>query len=369
MKKLYVRVAFLILVLSLSVSLNANTSMMGQPPLPQLAANKTPAIKIDPRTGRHKVTFSVLIYNIAGLPWPIKSGRGERLDLIAEEFARMREKGTAPDLVLLQEAFMDQSRDIIFAGGYENYITGPATEDIVEGASAAAPQEFIAARNPWRGETWGKVINSGLYIMSKFPIVEEYETAFPRQDCAGWDCLANKGVMMAGIRIPGVPFLIDVANTHMNSKGPSSGVDLHRTTAAQRLQVDTIHTLLNRTDHTGRPLIMAGDFNLKGLPEMVDYFRRGRDSRRVGLLARQYCLDPGNGCDVRMPLESNTPWLDTNDLQAFHGGDRVRLRPLRVEVLFDEKVGDEPLSDHDGYLVHYELSWHPDDFPTQIAGL
>ncbi|WP_417316867.1 hypothetical protein [Emcibacter sp.] len=364
MKMLKPRRLFFVAALSLGLSLNANTSITGHPPLPQTAVSKTPDITIDPVSGEHRVRFSVLIYNIAGLPWPVKSGRAERLALIAGEFARLREQGRAPDLVLLQEAFMEESRDIIHLGGYPNYVTGPAAEEIVEEASPGTPRDFLAARSSWRGETWGKVMNSGLYILSDFPITGHEKTAFPRRDCAGWDCLANKGVMMASVHIPGVPFAIDVANTHMNSKGPSSGVDLGRTTAAQKLQLDTIHGLVARHSRIERPLVLAGDFNLKGLPEMVDYLRQ----RQGHSLASEYCLNARN-CDMRLTAGSPTPWLDSNDLQAFRSAEGARLRPIKIELMFDENVGEEPLSDHDGYLVHYELSWQPEDFPQLTAGL
>ena len=355
------KVLFFVGVLSLGLALNANTSITGQPPLPQAAATKSPVIGIDPVSGEHTATFSVLIYNIAGLPWPVKSGRAERLALIADKFARLREEGRAPNLVLLQEAFMEESRDIIHAGGYRNYVAGPQAADVVEGASPKASPEFLRDRRNWRGETWGKVMNSGLYILSDFPIVAAHKTAFPRLDCAGWDCLANKGVMMARIRIPGVPFAIDVANTHMNSKGPSSGVDLGRTSAAQKLQLDTLHDLVERNSHAARPLIVAGDFNLKGLPHMVDDLRRN-DGRSF---ASEYCRD-AESCHMGL---SGAPWLESNDLQAFRSADSARLRPVRVELVFDEIVDGKPLSDHDGYLVHYELRWTPAQLPRQTAGL
>jgi hypothetical protein len=53
-------------------------------------------------------TFSVMTYNVEGLPWPIRSGRGDKLKAIGRELAAMREKGVEPDVVLLQEGFRDE---------------------------------------------------------------------------------------------------------------------------------------------------------------------------------------------------------------------------------------------------------------------
>ena len=38
-------------------------------------------------------------------------------------------------------------------------------------------------------------------------------------------------------------------------------------------------------------------------------------------------------------------------------GDTVSVRPLRVEAMFDGGESGPELSDHDGFLVTYELSW------------
>ncbi|MFC7048371.1 endonuclease/exonuclease/phosphatase family protein [Emcibacter nanhaiensis] len=369
MKMPRLKVLFFVGVLSLGWSSGANTSMTGQPPLPQSAATKTPAVEIDPDTGEHKISFSVLIYNIAGLPWPIKSGRAKRLAMIADKFAQLRSQGRAPDLVLLQEAFMDESRDIIQAGGYRNYIAGPRADDVVEGASPDASADFLDDLRNWRGETWGKVMNSGLYILSDFPIVGAHKAAFPRRDCAGWDCLANKGVMMAWVRIPGVPFPLEVVNTHMNSKGPSSGVDYSRTSAAQKLQLGGMRRLIEQNSDSDNPLIVAGDFNLKGLPELVEQLKRHSSPRPAQQFSREYCLEAASGCELRLDVKSATPWLDSNDLQAFDSGRHAHLRPVRVELIFDEIIDGEPLSDHDGYLVQYELRWIPEQIPQQTAGL
>ncbi len=36
--------------------------------------------------------------------------------------------------------------------------------------------------------------------------------------CAGFDCLANKGVMMVHVDLPGLPEGLDIVNTHMNAR-------------------------------------------------------------------------------------------------------------------------------------------------------
>ena len=54
---------------------------LAPPPLPALGEA---AVQVDPRTGEHSVELSVLTYNVAGLPWPRRSGTGRAMQRIAE---------------------------------------------------------------------------------------------------------------------------------------------------------------------------------------------------------------------------------------------------------------------------------------------
>lgn len=66
-----------------------------------------------------------------------------------------------------------------------------------------------------------------------------------------------------------------------------------------------------------------------------------------------------------MSWDGDEPWMDTQDLQFFWPGDRVAIRPIRVEAMFDGGESGPVLSDHDGFLVTYELRWAA----TPAAGL
>jgi hypothetical protein len=64
-----------------------------------------------------------------------------------------------------------------------------------------------------------------------------------------------------------------------------------------------------------------------------------------------------NTCDVQLSWDGDEPWMDTQDLQGFESGRQVRVKPVRLEAMFDAPQDGKMLSDHDGYLVTYELSW------------
>ena len=65
--------------------------------------------------------------------------------------------------------------------------------------------------------------------------------------------------------------------------------------------------------------------------------------------------------------KSPTPWLDTEDLQFFKAGQRVDVRPVRIDSLFDGRPDSPVLSDHTALRVIYDLCWKVSAAPTRLA--
>src|SRR5688572_28767412 len=166
-------------------------------------ATAAPAEVVDPATGEHRVSLSILIYNVADLPWPLASDRDDALRRIGEELFALRRAGNAPDIVLLQEAFTDRSDEIRARAGYGFAARGPARGEAPRNPGKA--NDFRAGRNFWKGEKLGKVVGSGLVALSDYPFVEVVRRPFRRHDCAGYDCLAAKGMLLVRVQVPGVP--------------------------------------------------------------------------------------------------------------------------------------------------------------------
>ena len=76
-------------------------------------------------------------------------------------------------------------------------------------------------------------------------------------------------------------------------------------------------------------------------------------------LVHEVCNHPASQCDVRLSWDGDAPWMDTQDLQFFWSGSTVSVRPVRAEAMFDGSPDSPTLSDHDGFLVTYALSWGP----------
>lgn len=319
-------------------------------PLRSLACGGgAPIIAATPDGQMAATTLSVLTYNIEGLGWPARTGRAPSLRAIGDRLANLRAAGQAPDIILFQEMFSGAAKRAVAATGYPAIVTGPRRTTRARGVT----KETLPGRSHIkRGEIGLHLTGSGLAIASRYPIVEVDMHAYGRRSCAGIDCLANKGIVLARIVIPGVPTPIDIYDTHMNSRG-ASRAPAHRNLAAHDRQSLEASAFIDRSHDDAYPLIFGGDFNMRHSESRWENFSRYQSLD----LVHRVCANPASDCDVRLSWDGDEPWMDTQDLQFFWPGDRVSIRPIRVEAMFDGGLSGPRLSDHDGFLVTYRLSW------------
>src|SRR6185503_14927626 len=95
--------------------------------------------------------FTVLTYNVKGLPWIVAGDRGPALRAIGDRLARLRAVGSQPGVVVLQEAFIAEAREIGARGGYRYQVSGPIVRD--------GPSGEISGRAWYRGETGPAVVD------------------------------------------------------------------------------------------------------------------------------------------------------------------------------------------------------------------
>lgn len=320
------------------------------PPYRFMACAAAPRPALTPRAdGTVATRLSVLTYNVEGLGWPARSGRAPALREIGDRLEAMRQRGAAPDVILFQEAFSGAARRAIASSGYPALMPGPGrtTE-----ARPASRQPLPGRPQMAKGEIGLKLMGSGLIIASRYPMLGDEAQAFGRRSCAGFDCLANKGVMAVAIAVPGVPVPVYLYNTHMNARR-ASRVAPARHLAAHDRQAQEVSAFLARTLDPAAPVVFGGDFNMRRSEERWEHFTRYKSLT----LVHRICAEADAGCDVRMSWDGDEPWMDTQDLQFFGSGDRVAIRPVRVEAMFDGGESGPRLSDHDGFLVTYELRW------------
>jgi endonuclease/exonuclease/phosphatase family metal-dependent hydrolase len=342
------------------------------PSIPQNGLARVPEIQIDPTTGIHSIELSVLIYNVAGLPWPIGCGKesrtvdeyGERIPIacnrsaalraIGDSLGELRRLGQEPDIVMLQEAFISAAAEIPARGGYPNWVAGPGVSDLGLIYSDRASQSFIDDRSFWKGEKIGKWQSSGLILASNFPIKVVYKHPFNQWECAGFDCLANKGLLIAEIEVPGLPHHLGVATTHFNSRG-ASGVTSERALIAHNLQVDEARDFLRKIMNRDLPFIWGGDLNMRNSSDRLVYFVETAIEKINEVSA--FCSANPKDCETQIEWRSDAPWQEAQDLQGWVPGNQISVTPLSMEMLFDDPVDGIMSSDHDGVFVKYRLSW------------
>lgn len=307
--------------------------------------------------GRRAVRLRVLLWNVEGLPWPIRSGRDAKLARMADWIAQRRAAGLGPDILILHKAFTPAASRIALAGDFRSVLPGPARDHARHLPTAAAPAGFAAAADWRKGEGLGKWLDGGLYIATDLPVLARFQLPFGAASCAGYDCLANKGSQAAIVAIPGAPDVLRIFNTHRNAREPS-GVSIARAETAHKLQTEENDLILQVIRADGGAMIAAGDFNNYRAGDRRGFFA---DDPGFRLAAK------GDGRTARAAaITDRKAWDDAYDLVGYRSSDTLRVEPLAVASLFDGKNGPR-LSDHDAQYIVFRISWAADARPAPVA--
>ena len=321
------------------------------PPLRSMSCESAtaPTIVTSPDGMTKSTTLKVLTFNIEGLGFPARKGREPQLAQIGGRLSAMRAAGTGPDVVMFQEMFSGAAKNAVAASGYPAITSGPRR---TTRSSQPKPDKLPGKAKAKHGELGIHFAGSGIAIASNYPVITSELQPYGTRACAGLDCLANKGIMFAQISIPGVPTPIDLYNTHMNSRGASKA-PLNRNTAAHDRQAQEASLFIDTTHNDAYPVIFGGDFNMRRSNQRWENFTKYQSLS----LVHKVCADKSSGCDVKMSWDGDEPWMDTQDLQFFWSGEKVSIKPIRVEAMFDGSPGMPQLSDHDGFMVTYRIEW------------
>ena len=296
-------------------------------------------------------SLSVMSYNVEGLPPPARFGRAASLERIGERLAALRQEQRQPNVVLLQEAFAAPARAIAGQAGYRYVASGPSADAVNSTPPPPNAAPFAAAASHWKGEDDGKWADSGLRILSDYPIVKVQRIAFPQWACAGYDCLANKGVVIAWIAVPGTAQPVAFIDTHLNSRA-ASGVAKERADEAYAYQVALLRQFIGRNVPPGSAAFLGGDFNsgkasVRRAEIDAGLLARGRNTLLDALADARAIPEEERG-DSQAILNRAKDWL------FYRGGTHSEVALTGFEVPFGKRSGDM-LSDHMGYEAHYNL--------------
>jgi endonuclease/exonuclease/phosphatase family metal-dependent hydrolase len=328
-------------------------------------ADLPPPPVIAPADGR----LTVMTYKIKGLPWPVASGRAEAIAAIGTRLAALRRDGRQPHILLLQEAFTQDATSIAARAGYAHAAYGPAATEASAASGGASDRRHVAQARWDRGEGVGKQLGSGLIILSDYPIVRIDRMDYPDFACAGFDCLANKGVLIAHLRVPGFARPVAVVNTHLNAR-KAAGVAVARSNHAFARQVALMAGFVRAQVSERQAVVVGGDMNIGGDPERAGAFFGGFAQARLDFVqpklggARLAMGQPSCAGADRMELARSTE--RAKDWLFARGADRAPLAVAGASVPFGMAAG-AALSDHAGYMIDYGPGTHGPR-PARFAG-
>lgn len=287
-----------------------------------------------------ETNLTMVSYNLKGIPPIFESDiytehNSDRATEFASYLRARMQQGAAPDVVLLQEIFDPAFLATLISNTdypyyYTDYIDNYSLGNLASGEIKAVP--------------------SGLLILSKYPITESAVHHFPNSLCALDDCYAKKGVLWVKIQKPGVPFQIDIFNTHIQAR------------VAQELireqQVNDMTVFVNSHVEKASAVFFGGDFNF-----------RLNDAYRVDdLFLRLFKLtDSFSSCSQLPSCTSDFQTIRVNDVSDLldHIFYKANSNSIAVNVLqaraSEQKInlnGQEiHLSDHPMLEFSYLLRW------------
>jgi endonuclease/exonuclease/phosphatase (EEP) superfamily protein YafD len=302
------------------------------------------------------VSLSVMTYNVHGLPWPFARNRTAAFDRIETRLSALRHENAQPHIIVLQEAFTERAKLLATRSGYRYIASGPSKDMINTKQPAKEDARFVDAASFFKGETMGKSLDSGLQIASDYPILSVKRGAFPSFACAGYDCLANKGVLLVTVAIPGSDTPVTIATTHMNSKR-ASGVSQTRSLYAYQLQVAAIDAFLSENSDPNLPIIFAGDFNASSTARRSYLLDEGTPKWSAFPVrsALQNCMAAALLQGRKVDSLADYVVERGRDWQFYAAGLGSEISATRFDIPFGRERDGTMLSDHVGYGILYEL--------------
>ncbi len=284
-----------------------------------------------PETAPDSGSFTLLSYNVAGLPPGMSESKPIR------NMLRISPKLNAYDLVLVQEDFLfHRLLKLVARHPFQSEpqpLSGIINKDFLSRVRGISVSD-LGDLSDFLGSD--RLTNDGLNRFSVFPF-----TGFQRHPwvaCNGLteaanDCLAPKGFSYARHEIADSIF-IDVYNVHGDAGRSPEDEE------ARRQQFRELATFIQERS-AGLPVIVAGDTNLQTpVPADEEILQEFMAATGLALASRTLGNERGLPPDV--------------DRIFYRGGDAVTLVPTVREIAEEFVDGDgNSLSDHEGIRVEF----------------
>jgi endonuclease/exonuclease/phosphatase family metal-dependent hydrolase len=307
----------ILLLLFASVSISFN---IGKWQERSLIASTPETSVLPPLSVATEGEFSVITYNVAGLPEIISSAVTSRESSIAEIGRRLNDY----DIVHVQEDF--------------NY-----NATLYESGNS----------HPYRSAPMGPVpFGDGLNTLSKFPISEVERVEW--NDCTGADCFTPKGFTRSRIQLAHEVY-IDFYNVHANAAN-------HPSAAAARCK--NIHQLSSyiKTHSKNNAVIVMGDMNAHYCykSDNIRELLLANDLSDSWVMLKKQGQFPESIVDLPGDdMLSLTDTCESIDKILFRNSEQILLEPAQYQVpkaLFSDDQG-RPLSDHHPVSLSFSWKW------------
>lgn len=271
-------------------------------PLPTASAVPIP-VQLKDSTGELKI----LTLNVWGLPGPLVKDRKAR-------FQRLGQTLQGYDIVTLQETF---SNDI----------------EILR-QSTRFPYHL-------RWNNSGLRLGSGLYVLSKYPILRHEFRLFG--NCTVADCLARKGVLFTRIDHPSLG-AVDIYTTHYQAENIP---------VAEKIRIEENNRVMQEfiaQNNSPYPTILTGDFNF--WPDYPEYQDLNRRLPLIDVWRSLYPDQPGYTSDPANPYKKGQSQAERLDYIFVLKQNTYQTTLLNAQITHNQPVEGYFLSDHFGVSAH-----------------
>jgi endonuclease/exonuclease/phosphatase family metal-dependent hydrolase len=266
----------------------------------------------------------VVTFNIAD-GYGFTNNRSERMRAVAKTL-----RGLDPDLVGLQESFVEKDRALLLAG--------------LAGSRLAHHVRFP-----------GATVGNGLLILSAFPIEEawfhRYASNNPWWRLGEGDWWAGKGIGLARVRLPDGS-LLDFFDTHAQAGRDNPANELVRLA-----QMEELARFVREARIPGVPALVVGDFNTR--PAAPDYALAVRETPLIRMMTVDSEIDHVFAVpDAALVYEA----LGTEEISGTLATPRPEMFLDRAPTLGEIGTmlfgppGTSRLSDHPGYLARVRIT-------------
>jgi exonuclease III len=267
--------------------------------------------------------YKILSYNIQDLPGITGMGGEDfQFEYIGKKLAEMRDKGEAPDIVMIQEAFSYNSIDIIQRyAGYKYIFYGPHRFGF-------------------------KPIGSGLYVLTDLELEFDINIAFPSLLCADHDCMAAKGYQILKFKDSNTY----VINTHLQASYDNEAPGVHTENVDARFgQLALIKNWIENELPKDAKIILGGDINVR--PSVAYEYEKVQE---LGLKNSALMCIKQEQCLLKNDSSEKDVFYDSIDMILL--SSNIKAQMISVEKNFKTPIpGTNTIpSDHDGYFIKFE---------------